>query len=43
MQKLANASCLLPATPVAHMVFSTTHGFSALHELGPSVQLAGFW
>jgi len=43
MQKLAYASCLLPATPVAHMVLSTTHGFSALHELGPSVQLAGFW
>ena len=43
MQKLTSAPCLLPATPVAHMVLSTTHGFSELHELGPSAQLAGFW
>ena len=39
MQKLTNAPCMLPATPVLHCVFACTHGFSELHELGPSVQL----
>ena len=39
MQKLTNAPSMLPATPVLHCVFASTHGFSELHELGPSVQL----